>query len=60
MIPPMKKELHKLKKHYGSWLAVARALGVTDRTIRNQMNSAKYTGGFKALVKLELMKISKP
>ena len=56
----MKKELHKLKKHYGSWLAVARALGVTDRTIRNQMNSAKYTGGFKALVKLELMKISKP
>jgi hypothetical protein len=37
----MKAELNRLIKHCGSKKAAAKALGITDRTIRGLLNSTK-------------------
>jgi len=55
----MNPEIDILKKHFGSYEAVAEQLGITERHLRNARNNKKTGEPLKRLVKALIQTLNK-
>jgi len=60
MLKGMKQEIEKLREQYGTFQAVARRLGISDRTLRRyRKGDTKVPWTFREYVKIVLTTLGK-